>query len=143
MNFPAANRANNKLAAGTVQRRQYENIDGTKSSADNNNNDKVAFRDDDNGWTGIGYRRNATPSAQNGGTPGYPHDAKQTDSDAAREAVMISEIMYAHTDRTTLQWIELRNTSHTIGVDLSLWELVIVNHHEMMTVDDMGVENDG
>ena len=36
---------------------------------------KTAFRDDDNGWSGIGYKRNADQNAQNGGTPGHPDSA--------------------------------------------------------------------
>ena len=128
-NFGAANRENNKLAAGTVQRRQYDDIDGT-GTKDANQNDKTAFRDDDNGWTSIGYRRHTAATAQNGGTPGYPNGAKQgSDTQAAADAVVISEIMFATGNRAnTPQWIELHNTSKTVGVDLDGWQVTIVNH---------------
>ncbi|MDE0682303.1 MAG: lamin tail domain-containing protein, partial [Candidatus Poribacteria bacterium] len=130
-NFAQPNWANNKLAAGTVQRRQFADIDGTKSK-DKNQNDKAAFRDDDNGWTGIGYRRNADVSNQNGGTPGYAHGTlKGADTQAAADPVIISEIMYATGSRSnTPQWIELYNMSKTVGVNITDWQVSIVNHDQ-------------
>ena len=130
-NFGAANRSNNKLAAGTVQRRQYADIDGT-GTKDANQNDKTAFRDDDNGWTGIGYKRNAAANVQNGGTPGYAHGTLQgADTQAAADPVVISEIMFATGSRAnTPQWIELHNTSKTVGVNITDWQVTIVNHDQ-------------
>ena len=61
VNFAAPDKPNNALKSGIVQRRQFADIDGTKSK-DKDQNDKTAFRDDDNGWTGIGYKRNADAS---------------------------------------------------------------------------------
>ena len=127
-NFGAPNRANNNLVAGTVQYRQHAHIDGTKSTENNNNNDKVAFRDDNNGWTGIGYKRNATPNAQNGGTPGYPHGVLRSNDNDANSAVIISEIMPTKGERNLPEWIELRNVSRTIGVSVDNWRLTITNH---------------
>ena len=127
-NFAAPNRANNNLAAGTVQRRQHAGIDGTKSAANNNNNDKAAFRDDDNGWTGIGYKRNADATAQNGGTPGYPHGVLRSNDNDANSAVVISEVMPTKGERNLPEWIELRNVSKTIGVNVDNWRLTITNH---------------
>ena len=131
-NFGAAKRANNKFEDGRVYRRQHADIDGTKSKADNNDNGNTAFRFDDNGWTSIGYRRHAAATVQNGGTPGYPNDAKQgADTQAAANAVIISEIMFATGNRAnTPQWIELHNTSKTVGVDLDGWQVTIVNHDQ-------------
>ncbi|MCY3741272.1 MAG: hypothetical protein OXH00_09655 [Candidatus Poribacteria bacterium] len=138
--YPAPKFTRNKLEDGAVYRRQKDGIAGTRSGNDKDEKDHTAFRggaDNDNGWTGIGYKRKAAVGAQNGGTPGYPHGSKKADGADATAAVMISEIMYAVTDRTLLQWIELRNMSDTVGVDLDKWELLIVNHKEMM--DDMGM----
>ena len=120
----------NKLGAGTVHRRQHDGIAGTKRSRTDrgNNADDGAFRDV--GWTGIGYKRNADAGAKNGGTPGYPNNALQSnETEASGDPVIISEIMYATGDRGNMpQWIELRNTSQTVGVNLDGWRVTIVNH---------------
>ena len=105
-NFAAPSWSNNNLAAGTVQRRQAPEKDGT-GTRDKNQNDKTAFRDDDNGWTGIGYKRNAAATAQNGGTPGYKHGVLHSNDDDANKAVIISEIMPTTGDRNLPEWIEL------------------------------------
>ena len=122
----------NKLGAGTVHRRQHDGIAGTKRSRTDrgNNADDGAFRDV--GWTGIGYKRNADAGAKNGGTPGYPNNALQSnETEASGDPVIISEIMYATGDRGNIpQWIELRNTSQTVGVNLDGWRVTIVNHDQ-------------
>lgn len=130
-NFPQPNWDNNKLAAGIVQKRAFADIDGTKSKG-NNENDKTAFRDDNNRWTGIGYRRNAAANNQNGGTPGYPNGALQSnETEAGAEPVIISEVMYATGSRANIpQWIELYNTSKTVGVNLDGWRVTIINHDQ-------------
>ena len=129
--YPAPNLSNNKIAAGQVDRRDKPDIPGTKTQ-DGNKIDKVAFRSDNNGWTGVGYKRNAKAGAQNGGTPGYPNNALlSNETQAGADPVIISEIMYATGDRGNLpQWIELRNTSQTNGVNLDGWRVTIVNHDQ-------------
>ena len=74
--------------------------------------------------------------AFNGGTPGYPHDSLKSDGAVATDPVMISEIMYAIDDRGRLsQWIELRNMSDVIGVNVDHWSVFIVNHSDMLDAD--------
>ncbi len=129
-NFPAPNWTNNKLAAGTVQRRQHAGIDGTKST-DKNQNDKTAFRDDDNGWSGIGYKRSAAANAQNGGTPGHPFSAHARHNrfdETTRSSVIVSEVMPAQGPRDLPEWIELLNTSATESVSVEKWRITITNH---------------
>ncbi len=129
--YAAPNLSNNKIAVGEVDRRDYADIPGTKTK-DGNNIDKVAFRSDNNDWTGIGYKRNAAAIDQNGGTPGYPNNALQHhESQAGADPVIISEIMYATGDRGNIpQWIELRNMSQTVGINLNGWQVTIVNHDQ-------------
>ena len=132
--YPAPNLSRNQLKSGAVYRRQKDDIAGTRTT-DGNKKDHTAFRgapDNDNGWTSVGYKRNADAGVQNGGTPGYPNNAKPaSDTQASITPVMISEIMYATTDRGNVpQWIELRNTSKTVGVDLDGWQVTIVNHDQ-------------
>ena len=123
--YPAPNLTNNKIAAGQIDRRAFDDIPGTRTK-DGNKVDKVAFRSDNNGWTGVGYKRNANAGAQNGGTPGYPNNALTSAETLAGDAnpVVISEIMYATGERGNLpQWVELRNTSKTSGINLDGWQL--------------------
>jgi hypothetical protein len=134
VNFAASNRANNKMLPDIVQRRQHAGIDGTKSTENNDKDDKVAFRDDDNGWTGIGYKRNTDATkAYHRGTPGYDNGALKSDGDAVKNgaSVIISEVMYTSGDRSLVQWIELYNTSKSIGVNIDNWSIFVVNHDEM------------
>ena len=134
VNFAASNRANNKMLPDIVQRRQHAGIDGTKSTENNDKDDKVAFRDDDNGWTGIGYKRNADAAkAYHRGTPGYDNGSLKGDGDAVKDgaSVIISEVMYTSGDRNLVQWIELYNTSKSIGVNIDNWSIFVVNHDEM------------
>ncbi len=132
----------NNLVEETVHQRQHSGVWGTSSiragHGDANNADKAAFRD--RGWTGIGYKRNASQGNSTGGTPGYPNDALKSEGADAQNAVHISEIMYTAGDRGLTQWVELRNTSDMHGVNVGNWRLYIVNHHEMMDEDGMMVE---
>ena len=121
--------SNNKLAVGEVHRRQKDNIWGTSSTNYGRNNgnhhDDTAWRND--GWTGVGYKRNATPGNANGGTPGYDNGAIKATGIAQSGQVIISEIMY-DTSRNLPQWIELQNLSTSVGVNIDNWSLFIVNH---------------
>ena len=128
-NFPQPNWSKNQLKSGEVHRRQFADIDGTKSK-DKNQDDKAAFRNV--GWTSVGYKRNAAANAQNGGTPGYPNNALQSnETQAGADPVVISEIMFATGTRANIpQWIELYNTSQTVGINLDGWRVTIVNHDQ-------------
>ena len=77
-------------------------------------------------------KRNADAGNQNGGTPGYPNNALQSnETQAGADPVIISEIMYATGSRGNVpQWIELRNMSQTVGVNLDGWQVTIVNHDQ-------------
>ena len=79
------------------------------------------------GYTGVGYKRSAAKSNQNGGTPGYPNGAViDTDTLADAASVTISEVMYAR-GRNLPQWIELYNSSTTQAVNLNEWKLKLEN----------------
>ena len=79
------------------------------------------------GYTGVGYKRSAAKSNQNGGTPGYPKDAViDTDTLADAASVTISEVMYVR-GRNLPQWIELYNSSTTQAVNLNEWKLKLEN----------------
>ena len=135
--YPAPDIALNKIEVGKVHRRQKDNIAGTRTADKKDNADHVALRDAD--WTGIGYKRNADAGAKNGGTPGYANNALAAkDTAASGDPVIISEIMYG-TGRNIPQWIELRNTSKTVGVNLDGWQLSIVNHDKDIDADGMMV----
>ncbi len=125
-NYPAPDKSNNALAVGTVRYRQHTDIIGTGTKG-GNNQDKVAFREQF--WTGVGYKRNAQAIDANGGTPGYPNDAVRPSVDAYGN-VVISEIMYASGDSNLPQWIELKNMSETVDVDIRHWKLWVTNHSE-------------
>ena len=90
------------------------------------------------GYTGIGYKRSASATGQNGGTPGYDNGLiKEKDADLAGDAsVSISEIMYERGTRGNLpQWIELYNSSHTQAINLNEWKLKIENDRDDDDVD--------
>ena len=90
------------------------------------------------GYTGIGYKRSASATDQNGGTPGYDNGlVKEKDSDLADDAtVSISEIMYERGTRGSLpQWIELYNSSKTQAINLNEWKLKIENDRDDDDVD--------
>ena len=83
-------------------------------------------------YTGIGYDRIAGNIDANGGTPGFPNDSlKEKPGDVSGGAVTISEIMVVSNDGRYPQWIELRNSSPTHGVNLNAWRLQIDNVGEV------------
>ena len=127
----SAELSNNKLMVNEVHRRQKDNVWGTSSTNygrdGGNHADDTAFRNV--GWTGIGYRRNATPNAINGGTPGHDNSSLKGDGAAATDPVIISEVMF-DSSRRLPQWIEIQNLSTTVGIDLTNWAIDIVNHAE-------------
>ena len=131
---------NNSFAQNTVhQRNRNTTNDGASGiGAQDNNNGKTAFGD--RGWTGVGYRRDVDSTlAQHGGTPGYPNGASLGAGDTIRAAVYISEMMYADARNGSLpQWIELRNSSNTVGADLNNWRLTIRNHADAEMHEDNG-----
>ena len=128
--YAAPNLSNNMIEDGEVAKRAYDDIPGTKTK-DGNKADKTALRHDNNGWTGIGYKRGAESIAQNGGTPGYPNNAQRSGNDAdALGAVIVSEVMPSIGDRNLPEWIELYNTSKTIGVNIKDWRITVQNHDE-------------
>ena len=115
----------NNFVNNTVHRRQHAGIDGTKTTNKADNADHIAFRDI--GWQGVGYKRNADADAANGGTPGYNNDVVKSEGADATGAVVISEVMSDTTGRRP-QWIELFNTSRTVGVNIDNWSIFVVNH---------------
>ena len=130
-NFHDAKAVQNKFDQGTVHRRQHAGVNGTdRSRRDRGGNaDDGAFRDD--GWSGIGYKRNADANAVNGGTPGHPDSAhaRHNRFDATtRSSVIISEIMIDQGPRNLPEWIELFNTSRTEAVSVHNWRITITNH---------------
>ena len=131
-NFHPPDAVQNKFTSGTVHLRQHAGVNGTDRSRRDRgaNADDGAFRDI--GWTSIGYKRNAAANAQNGGTPGYPNNALQSnETQAGADPVIISEVMYATGSRANVpQWIELYNTSQTVGINLDGWRVTIVNHDQ-------------
>ena len=137
---PFTNR--NAFWENTVHRRQYRTTNDGRSGAgaheNKNQDDRAAFRDI--GWTGVGYRRDVDHTlAQHGGTPGYPNGASHGAGGTITAAVYISEIMYADARSGSLaQWIELRNTSNTVGADLHNWRLTIRNHGDSEMHEDGG-----
>ena len=92
------------------------------------------------GYTGVGYKRAAAKSNQNGGTPGYDNGAvKVNESELAADAtVSISEIMYAKGNNLP-QWIELYNSSMTQAVNLSEWKLKIEHHRDADVEEDVSI----
>ena len=134
LNYSAPSFTNNKLEVNKVHYRRH--VKGKTSNAGDgrsgvgavdDNNDKTAFAD--TSYTGVGYKRLSATTAANGGTPGYPNGAFATANVGG--SVYISEIMYADNEAGVLpQWIELRNTSHTNGVNLHNFRLTITNHRD-------------
>ena len=126
---PFTNR--NAFWQNTVHRRQFvttnDGRSGIGAHENKNQDDRAAFRDV--GYTGVGYRSAAAVSAAHGGTPGYANDTFQSNGGTVQSSVYISEIMYADNEAGVLpQWIELRNTSKSIGVNLHDARLTITNH---------------
>ena len=81
------------------------------------------------GYTGIGYDRSAANTDANGGTPGFPNGSLMDKASATgfSGAVTISEIMVNSNNGRQPQWIELRNSSDTQGINLNGWQLKIEN----------------
>ena len=81
------------------------------------------------GYTGIGYDRSAATTDANGGTPGFPNGSlmDKTSATGFSGAVTISEIMVNSNNGRLPQWIELRNSSDTQGINLNGWQLKIEN----------------
>ena len=84
------------------------------------------------GYTGIGYDRSAANTDANGGTPGFPNDAlmDKTSATGFSGAVTISEIMVNTNNGRLPQWIELRNSSQTQGINLNGWQLKIAHEND-------------
>ena len=78
-------------------------------------------------FTGVGYDRKVSKSAETAGTPGYPNGAVKTEPATPRGAVTISEVMLDSAGGTLPQWVELYNTSKTDALNLNRWELEIQN----------------
>ena len=78
-------------------------------------------------FTGVGYDRKVSKSAETAGTPGYPNGAVKTEAPTPRGAVTISEVMLDSAGGTLPQWVELYNSSKTDALNLNRWELEIQN----------------
>ena len=105
------------FAAGKVYQRNKDNGRGEKHFAVS-------------GYTGIGYDVKASKISANHGTPGYSNGAAQATKAGLTDGVVtISEIMIdvGHARRNLPQWIELHNSSDTMGVNLAGWKLHIEN----------------
>ena len=105
------------FAAGKVYQRNKDNGRGEKHFAVS-------------GYTGIGYDVKASKISANHGTPGYSNGAAQATKAGLTDGVVtISEIMIdvGHARRNLPQWIELHNSSATMGVNLAGWKLHIEN----------------
>ena len=78
-------------------------------------------------FTGVGYDRKVSKSAETAGTPGYPNGAVKTEAPTPRGAVTISEVMLDSAGGTLPQWVELYNASKTDALNINRWELEIQN----------------
>ena len=78
-------------------------------------------------FTGVGYDRKVTKSAETAGTPGYPNGAVKTEAPTPRGAITISEVMLDSAGGTLPQWVELYNSSKTDALNINRWELEIQN----------------
>ena len=78
-------------------------------------------------FTGVGYDRKVSKSAETAGTPGYPNGAVKTEAPTPRGAITISEVMLDSAGGTLPQWVELYNASKTDALNLNRWELEIQN----------------
>ncbi len=77
------------------------------------------------GFTGIGWDRSSTQDDAHGGTPGFANDSQK--ESGLGMAVTISEVMVNSGNGRYPQWIELRNSSKTLGVNLNTWMLRVEN----------------
>ena len=78
-------------------------------------------------FSGLGYDRKVSKSAETAGTPGYPNGAVKTQPATPKGAVTMSEVMFDSAGGTLPQWIELYNASKTEALNLNRWELEIQN----------------
>ena len=78
-------------------------------------------------FSGLGYDRKVSESAETAGTPGYPNGAVKTQPATPKGAITMSEVMFDSAGGTLPQWIELYNTSKTEALNLNRWELEIQN----------------
>ena len=78
-------------------------------------------------FSGLGYDKKVSKSAETAGTPGYPNGAVKTEPATPKGAVTMSEVMFDSAGGTLPQWIELYNTSKTEALNLNRWELEIQN----------------
>ena len=78
-------------------------------------------------FSGLGYDRKVSKSAETAGTPGYPNGAVKTEPATPKGAVTMSEVMFDSAGGTLPQWIEIYNTSKTEALNLNRWELEIQN----------------
>ena len=78
-------------------------------------------------FTGVGYDRKVSKSAETAGTPGYPNGAVKTEPATPRGAITISEVMLDSAGGTLPQWVELYNSSKTDALNINRWELEIQN----------------
>ena len=78
-------------------------------------------------FTGVGYDRKVSKSAETAGTPGYPNGAVKTEAPTPRGAITISEVMLDSAGGTLPQWVELYNSSKTDALNINRWELEIQN----------------
>ncbi|MDE0317831.1 MAG: lamin tail domain-containing protein [Candidatus Poribacteria bacterium] len=134
----------NRLSVNKVRRRQHVSTRDGRAGTGNTHNDRkagqIAFGDI--GYSGIGYKRQATNSGIHGGTPGYDNGAqKGRVSDLAMTKLIISEIMLSQGEegaRTKLpQWIEIYNPSpHPVG--LGGWRLIIENPRDPIRTINLG-----
>lgn len=134
----------NRLSASKVRfRRNVSTRDGRAGTGNTHNDrkpDQLAFKDV--GYTGIGYKRQASNSGIHGGTPGYDNGARKGRvSDLAMSKLIISEIMVSQGEegaRTKLpQWIEIYNPSdHPVG--LGGWRLIIENPRDPIRTINLG-----
>ena len=76
------------------------------------------------GFTGIGWDRNVAKRDGYGGTPGFDNGANK---EKGLGTITISEVMANDGNGRYPQWIELRNSSMTLGVNLNGWKLRVEN----------------
>ena len=60
-------------------------------------------------FSGLGYDRKVSKSAETAGTPGYPNGAVKTEPATPKGAITMSEVMFDSAGGTLPQWIELYN----------------------------------
>ncbi len=86
------------------------------------------------GYTGIGYDRKTPANDENGGTPGFPNDAAKSTVADIGGRLIVSELMLTTDDGRYPQWIELKNTSTTHGINFGgpagkRWRIEFENHN--------------